>query len=526
MSSIFVEIMARSFTSYFRPTTGELVFVPNSYRIGSMGGPVEASITAYGTRESLFDLIETLRCPIRIFDWYAQDLFWGFISQVQVRAGALEISVTLDGMANKVAVEFSSITPGEAVVGEQQLTDWAQDAVSIDTYGTKELIAVLADVPASLADVKRNLLLDQKKYPVSSWYMSGEQGSLSATILCKGWWNTLDWKYFQNNSGYEAYTAAGEGVHPIGNDTAHMYCAQSFQLGVATGWYASRILVKVRKQGTPTDNMRVSLYSNSAGSPGSELAYAIADGATLPTDYNWVLLDLSTRVWCSPGTIYWVVITRSGGANASDYYMTDVNEELQYTRGVFRYGDGASWNTRSPDADMNFEVEGVIETTDQLKTMVESAGQFITGVKLEVASGVYSCPYRPGTTTALEEALVLLQSGTTNIRRMLAEVMPSRVLRIYEEPARPINPTLLMSSSGRVRDRTGALWPAFWSPAGRWVGMNDVIPSTLDTTRITNPYMVFIDEYSYSFEQHVGTLYPRTEPSPWDVGVVPEQDKP
>lgn len=524
MSDVFLEITDRAFGSR-RPTTGELVFQPNSYRTASMGGPVEMSVTAYGRREALFDLIELLRCPIRMYDSYAQDLFWGFINEVQVRSDSLEVSVSLDNMANKVAIEYTSMVPGEVVVGEQVVSDWAQDGISIATYGTKELIASLPDVTTSVANAKRTLLLAEKKYPVATWYMSGERGSLSATLLCKGWWNTLGWRYYQNNSGYEAYTVSGEGVQPLGNTSATAYAAQSFQLGVAVGWYADHILVKVRKEEVPTDNIRVGLHVNSGSAPGAEQAYGTIPAAGVPTDYNWVDVELNTRVWLNTATTYWVVLSRSGALDATNYYFIDVNEELGYTRGVLRVGNGSTWDPRSPDADMDFQVQGVIETSTQLQTIASSVGQFITAIKLEIASGIYSCPYRPGTSTGLDDALELLRCGTTNGRRMLAEVTPSRVLRIFEEPAMPSAVSLLLTTDGRVRDRTGTTWPLFWSPVGKWVAMNDIIPATLDTSRIANPYMLFVDEYSYSFQDKVGTIYPRGKPSPWDVGVIATEDQ-
>lgn len=526
MSDVFLEITDRVFAASTRPSVDGLVLRPNSYRTASMGGPIEMSVTVYGTKERLFDLIEWLRCPVRLFDKYAHDLFWGFVNEVQIRSDALEISISLDGMGNKVKLEYTASTPGQAVVGQQTFTDWAQDDLSIVTYGTKELIASLADITAELAENKRDLLLAEKRFPMPSWYMSGEQGSLSASLMCKGWWGSLGWMYFENLSGYEAYTTAGEGVQALGDTSGRMYCAQSFQLGIATGWYADQVLVKVRKQGEPTDNMRVAIYNDSSGSPGTEQAYGLAAGISVPTDYNWVTIDLSTRVWIAPSTSYWVVITRSGSADGTDYYFVDVNEELEYTRGVFKYGDGGTWNTRSPDADMNFEVEGVIETSEQLDTMVTTVGQFIEQIKLETASGIFSCPYRPGTTTGLDEAIELLKAGTSNGRRMLAEVLPSRVLRIYEEPAKPTSVDLLLTPGGRIKHYTGGLWPPYWSPVGNWVGMNNVIPSTIDTSRIADPYMVFIDEFQYSFLDKVGTIYPRGKPSPWDVGIVPTEDKP
>lgn len=526
MSDVFFEVGDKDLSWSRRPVLTDVVFQPNSYRMSTLGGPVESSITAYGTREALYDLIELLRCPVKMYDWYAQNLFWGFINEVQVRSEALEIAVTLDGMANKVCLEYSSMTPGEVVVGDQVLTDWTSDAVSISSYGTKELIASLPDIPSALAAAKRDLLLAQKKYPTTTWYMSGEQGSLSATLLCKGWWSTLDWMYYQNNSGYEAYTTSGEGVQPFGDLSWRASAGQSFQLGVATGWYADQILVKVRKQGSPSDNITVELKSDNAGSPGTQLAFGTITAASAPTDYNWVIVSLNTRVWVAPATTYWVTLSRSGAIDATNYFVVDVNQELGYTRGVLRLYDGGSWNARVPDADMNFQVQGVIQTTDQLAAMEAACGQFLTGIKLDLPSGVYSCPYRPGTSSALEEALELLKAGTSNNRRMLAEVTVERVLRIYEEPAKPSAPDLLMVPSGRVKTLIGQLWPPFWNPVGKWVGMKDVVPTNLDSTLITDPYMVFIDEYAYSFQDKVGTIYPRTEPSPWDVGVVPTDDKP
>lgn len=527
MSSVFLEISDRAFGAASRPTTGEVVFDPNSYRQSSMGGPIEMSITAFGPRVALFDLIELLRCPIRMFDSYAQDLFWGYINEVQVRIEALELSVTLNGMTNKVAVEYTNMVPGEAVAGEQLFTDWVSDAVSIGTYGTKEMIASLSDVTTAVAQARRDVLLQTKKYPIPTWYMSGESGSLSASLLCRGWFGTLDWKYYQNTSGYEAYTVAGEGVQKFGDSDANTYVAQGFRLGVAVPWSADRILVKMRKEAAPTDSVRVSLYNDSAGVPGTELAFALITGSNLPTDYNWVDIQLNTRVPLSIATQYWIVMKRSGSADATNYYFVDVNQELGYPRGSLKIGNLTPvWTDRSPDADMNFEVMGVIETTQQLQNIATSVGQFITAVKLETASGIYSCPYRPGTSSGLEDALELLKCGTSNGRRMLAQVTPARVLRIFEEPARPEVPTLLLTSTGRIKDRTGSFWPKVWSPVGQWVGMRDAVPTTLDTTRIADPYMVFIDEYSYSFIDKVGTLYPRGEPSPWDVGVVPTEDRP
>ena len=74
-------------------------------------------------------------------------------------------------------------------------------------------------------------------------------------------------------------------------------------------------------------------------------------------------------------------------------------------------------------------------------------------------------------TAKIDELEALLDSGTSNQRRLLAEVTPERILRIYEQPAAA--ETLLMAADGTLQTLTGGAWGPGKLPHGRWIGLLD-----------------------------------------------------
>ena len=107
-------------------------------------------------------MLEALRCKIDLYDEDGFKVFWGMIEGVTVRVDSMEISVSLRHMANKVAVEFNNLVPGQATVGETEITDWTTDQTSIDVFGTKELKQLLNDATTSMAEQTRDRILEEK----------------------------------------------------------------------------------------------------------------------------------------------------------------------------------------------------------------------------------------------------------------------------------------------------------------------------------------------------------------------------
>lgn len=274
--------------------------------------------------------------------------------------------------------------------------------------------------------------------------------------------------------------------------------AQSFQINTAEGWLGAFLRIRVKKEGDPQDNLTISLCADAAGLPGSALASGSLAGTAVDENLNWVEAALSSRVMLEPGTSYWIVVERSGAIDADNYYKVDANEDLGYSRGAMKIYDGATWVDRVPDADMLFQVGGVAETSDQVSEMIGS-GQFFSGQDVFVASGIYSSPYREGDQSALNCIEELLGSGTTNLRRMMATVDDQRRVLVSEEPVEGSADYLLYENEELHDpfDRTLQKWAY---PAGVWARLVDVIPGGVDTSRVADPSIVFIEEVTYEAE--------------------------
>lgn len=180
-------------------------FRVNSLDWEAQGGCQAASITAFGEELALWELIETLRGPVRIQDENAEAVWWGFVGEVQVRVDAIEVGATIDSMVNKIAVAYSYVAAGSQEVGERKTTSWASDTESIAEYGTKEFLSSMDGLSDAAAVARRDAILGARRWPVGTGApfgqprgrvrRSGAKKSLSATLFCRGWSDTLRWRY-------------------------------------------------------------------------------------------------------------------------------------------------------------------------------------------------------------------------------------------------------------------------------------------------------------------------------------------
>jgi len=193
----------RDFTAGTEPNP--LNFVVNSYSFAAIGGCKEASVTAYGGELALEDTLNWLRRPITIYDAKSVPVWWGYVHAVQMRKGALEIAPSLDSMANRVAVAYSYVEPGSQMVGQRKTTAWADDVDSQAEYGTKQLLSSASGLSDAAALGRRAAILAGQAWPYGGLSQfgsprgavrySGAKKSASATLVCRGWWETLGWKY-------------------------------------------------------------------------------------------------------------------------------------------------------------------------------------------------------------------------------------------------------------------------------------------------------------------------------------------
>jgi hypothetical protein len=473
----------------------------------AIGGPEKAQIDVSG--QDVWEFIERLRCPVKIYNDRHKVIWWGYVDGVTINDSNLQVSVNLTEFANRVRVSYSQVNVA-GTIGEKAISAWAEDATSRNEYGKREKSVFLSQGTSEQALNLQRTLLDRWKYPIPGSKLTSSAGELTAKISCVGWWQSLDWVYYENDSGKEGYEESGSSDQNLGDNSARQIVAQSFQVSSAVGWEAQTIRLRLKKVGTPSDTVSVSLCADGGGVPGTILASASFSGASLGEYQEWIEFTLSARVALSTSTTYWIRVLRSGSISSNNYYVLAVNQDLGYVNGMLKIYTGSSWVTRSPDADMLFAVGGVEETTSQLETMINTSGEFITAVDVDVDSGVYSCPYRDGDQFALAEIIELLNSGTTNHRRVLADVDENRRARLYEEPVAGSYDNL-MTKHGEFFDYLGKPVKAEDIRPGGWMRLKDVVPASTDTTLLADMTRFFVESVVYYPKDQRVDIVPRDQ---------------
>lgn len=187
----------------------EVDLVPVRYSHAAIGGPKIAEIKVKGDDIALWSFLDKLRCPVTIQSDQAEDLWWGFLNEAQVTAASafsekkvrVKAGMALDTMFSRVAVAYTELT-----TKKRQTTAWVDELTSQGEYGVKECLYTLDQVTAAFAEAKRDEKLEQVKFPQLTLDGAEDEES-SATLYCRGWWDTLGWLYYANASMAEVDTA-------------------------------------------------------------------------------------------------------------------------------------------------------------------------------------------------------------------------------------------------------------------------------------------------------------------------------
>ena len=282
--------------------------------------------------------------------------------------------------------------------------------------------------------------------------------------------------------------------------------AQSFVVTGASAWKAYEVQLRVMKVNTPADGVTVELCADNAGLPGTVLDSGTVSAANLGTSLTWATFALVGSATLTIGATYWLVIRRSGASEYANYYQVDVDEDQSYAPGTAKAWNGASWIAPPTPVDIPFAVFGKEETTTQLAYLAANAGQFLAGSQIMDASGLLTYQYREGRLRAYDEAMALLAAGTSDGRRLLAEVTPQRYLSIYKEPLQGSADTYVLDLEGTWTDNLGSPLEEGVLPVGKWVEIRALPAEVLATTKVT-PFV--IDEAEYDAESGELRITPR-----------------
>ena len=496
------------------PPNGVKVSV-EQYSRAAVGGPKYASLRIDGSLDNVWEFAEMLRCPIEIMDdKRAEVVWWGYLSEVSIYDKQTKFTISLDEMANKVAVAYT-------LNNERATTAWATNTDSTAEYGTKELLLTSSNLTDTQAQQYRDTELEARKYPVTSVPVIFSGGEVYGELVCRGWWSTLEWRHYTQLKGLEAFDDIDNWYgREIGED-GRPIAAQSFTVSATSNWDAESVWLRVRKVGSPADNLQVSVYTNSGGEPSVLQQTGTVAGGSIGTSTAWIEFSLGAAVTLTAGGTYWIYISRSGTVDADNYYIVDGNGSAAYSGGAMLIYNtaGSAWETWSYPCDINFRVTGTTTTTAQIGDIISDVGEFIVGSHIIDASGVSIVPYRSGDQTAQYELSALLDIGTTNDRRLLARVTRARQLWVEDEPARH-EADYRMDKRGRIYDdNDNEILPSD-CPAGMWLRYKDVIPATVNVSKLTNASYVFVEEAEYDAIRDIYKIVRTRTVDPFGLGTL------
>jgi hypothetical protein len=481
------------------------------YSHSVMGGPKLAEISVKGSEPALWELAEYARRPIKIFSDKGDPVWWGLVSEVRLDIGLWSVGINIDSMANVVGVVYED----DAADGQPKKTAWAEAEDSIAEYGRKETLITSSGSNETHALAARDKYLSEKKYPIPI-ITPREKGEDGAILYCRGWFDTLAWRYapIPNNLAY-GYEQQGNTAFSFGNNNT-----KEIAQGI---WFSgdcilASIGVYARKVGNPTDNLKVSLCVNSDGiTPGAVLTSGTISGSSLGLDFAWFNIPVTLYAFTDYDS-YFIKLSRSGSQDAANYYQTLLEGVIVYPLGNFVVLIGSNW-ALGPAMDMQFRLysNDIIETSQQISTLVANYGQFLNGIRVDNQSGLYTFSARDGNGNAFYEITELMKMGSSNLRRLLASIDPYRKLILYEEPEVPSGPNLILKD-GSLRDPYNTVLRKETCPVGIWARFKDIIPASVDITKLADPSMMFIDEAEYEPSTDRLSLTPRGFIDPFQIG--------
>lgn len=165
----------------------------------AIGGPDQANFEVTGPTVGLWQLLETLRDGVTVWDAMARRVWWGYISEVTLTTPTDQHGLSLEGMANRVRVGYSYIATGTSDPGQRKTTAWLEDADSVAKYGKKEKLLSQSGMTDAAAAARQTATLARLKNPLPTDRFGG--GAITAQVTCRGWWDTLAWQYAEVAAG-------------------------------------------------------------------------------------------------------------------------------------------------------------------------------------------------------------------------------------------------------------------------------------------------------------------------------------
>lgn len=255
--------------------------------------------------------------------------------------------------------------------------------------------------------------------------------------------------------------------------------AQSFT-PILTG-PIGKIAVKVKKVGSPVSGLRVAIFSNSGGKPGTLLTSVTLNPAYLPANNSsWTWFNLASPYTVTASTTYWLVITSMDTYGTSSYYtVQSAAIEKDSTLGWSDYSN--DWVPLPSGHSIPYRIWYVEDNLQQIERILSASSYFNQGL-VPTTNTVMTNPYTEEERTLFEVIQKLLDGArSSSNQRFWMTILQNGDFIIYEEPTHVAK---LLDLRGHVYYVDGTPAPLWTLPVGERVRILDVPAQYLSASNV------------------------------------------
>lgn len=462
-----------------------------SYGNHIIGGPQVARIVATGKEEDLWDCIPLLRCGVEIIDERGDCVWWGYVHEVRVAMDAAEWGLGIDEMANSIAVAYTTQEGTIAAGGIRGTTAYATDAISIAEYGERQLLLTANNVTAAAATAMRDTALATIGWPMPISDLSEGDGA-KVVLICKGWWETLGWKYYANPQGIYGYLATPDQRQNVGDSVSQIEIIWTMPAGSDTfdtiGMYYYKSLY-----GTPVANLSGEIrQTDRNGTVLATWTITPADVAAVDGGQGgYIEKALSATITGSTSPLC-ILLNRVGGAELLNHYQIGCTNLQAFPYATANFNQSGWFGS---NFDFVFKFTRKDNAITQISNMLTTAGQFITAIDVETTTTVTSNPNRAGDATAQMQIEELLDVPGA-LSRLAIEITRDRRARIFSEPlfTEMYYVDRYMNPYGRFGERIERQH----CPYGIWVSLKDFVPISSGSNDAVSGVVGFVESATYN----------------------------
>jgi hypothetical protein len=285
--------------------------------------------------------------------------------------------------------------------------------------------------------------------------------------------------------------------------------ARQFTPSAAGSWHYKEIQLKIKKVGSPSDNVQVSLATDAGSQSYSIIETVTVAGSSILDSYDWITFTFSGSNALTGGSDYAIIVTRTGAVSDANYYVFQLDDQSPNS-GVVYISDGVTWEAHPNDADLLFQITGSEETSVQIENVLEATNQLLAEYYVEVDSGVqdtlYMNNYKVGI-VRMEELLAFGYGGGT--LDLVAIVDLKRNLYIKPKEAyEGAGTAYKISTNGKIKDSAGNPVQDGELLHGNWIELDDAFASYGFSI---NMFRTYISECEWDDDNKVLKIIPALE---------------